>query len=55
MLLGGPPLGARFMDWNFVASTRERIDRARDAWKAQAFPRIPGDDQEFIPYPELHR
>lgn len=55
MLLGGPPLGARLLEWNFVASTRERIDRARDAWKAQAFPRIPGDDQEFIPYPELHR
>jgi redox-sensitive bicupin YhaK (pirin superfamily) len=55
LLLGGPAMGERLMDWNFVASTRDRIDRARDAWKAQAFPRIPGDDQEFIPYPELHR
>jgi redox-sensitive bicupin YhaK (pirin superfamily) len=52
MVLGGPPLdGKRFMDWNFVASTRERIDRARDAWRAQTFPKIPGDDRDFIPYP----
>jgi len=55
LLLGGAPLGPRLIEWNFVASSRERLDRARDAWKAQRFPRIPGDDQEFIPWPDDHR
>jgi len=54
LMLGGPPLGPRFIDWNFVASTRERIDRAREAWKAGAFPVIPTDAVERVPYPELH-
>jgi redox-sensitive bicupin YhaK (pirin superfamily) len=53
LLIGGPPLGERLMDWNFVASTRERLDRARDAWIAQTFPKIPGDDQEYVPYPDF--
>jgi redox-sensitive bicupin YhaK (pirin superfamily) len=52
LLLGGPALPPRFIEWNFVASSRERIVRARDAWKARQFPTIPTDDQEFIPYPE---
>jgi redox-sensitive bicupin YhaK (pirin superfamily) len=52
VLVGGPPLdGKRFMDWNFVSSSRDRIDRAREAWRAQTFPRIPGDDQEYTPLP----
>jgi redox-sensitive bicupin YhaK (pirin superfamily) len=52
VMLGGPPLqGKRFMDWNFVSSSRERIDRARAAWRAREFPAIPGDDQEFVPLP----
>lgn len=55
MLVGGAPMGARIIDWNFVASTKERIDRARDAWKAQTFPQIPDDHDEHIPYPELHQ
>jgi redox-sensitive bicupin YhaK (pirin superfamily) len=55
LVFGGPHLGERLMDWNFVASTRDRLERARDAWKAQTFPKIPGDDQEFVPYPEFKR
>jgi redox-sensitive bicupin YhaK (pirin superfamily) len=55
LVLGGAPLGPRLIEWNFVASSRERLDRARDAWKAQRFPKIPGDDKEFIPWPEDHR
>lgn len=55
IFLGGPAMGARFIDWNFVATTKEAIDRAREAWKAQTFPKIPGDDQEFVPYPDLPR
>lgn len=53
MLIGGPPMGPRFIEWNFVATTRERIAEAREAWQAQTFPKIPGDDREFVPYPEL--
>jgi redox-sensitive bicupin YhaK (pirin superfamily) len=55
LVIGGPHLGERLMDWNFVASTRDRLERARDAWKAQQFPKIPGDDREFVPYPEPRR
>lgn len=51
VLVGGEPLGHRFLSWNFVASTRERIRAAEDAWRAQRFPRIPGET-EFIPLPE---
>jgi redox-sensitive bicupin YhaK (pirin superfamily) len=54
LLLGGAPLGPRLIEWNFVASSRERLDRARDAWKARQFPAIPGDDREFIPWPDDH-
>jgi redox-sensitive bicupin YhaK (pirin superfamily) len=55
LLLGGPPLGRRLIEWNFVASTRERIDAAREAWREQRFPKIPTDDQEFIPLPDTTR
>lgn len=51
LVLGGAPLGTRLIEWNFVASSRDRIDRARDAWRARQFPVIPTDDQEFIPWP----
>ena len=53
MLLGGAPLdGERHVWWNFVSSSRERIDKAAEDWKNGKFPRIPGDDQEFIPLPD---
>lgn len=51
LVLGGPSLGKRFIDWNFVASSVDRIERARRGWKEQTFPKIPGDDQEFVPLP----
>jgi redox-sensitive bicupin YhaK (pirin superfamily) len=51
LALGGAAIGPRFIEWNFVSSQRETIERARDAWKAREFPLIPGDDQEFIPWP----
>lgn len=55
MLLGGEPLdGPRFLWWNFVASTKERIENAKAAWKHQqcdVFPPVPGET-EFIPLPE---
>jgi hypothetical protein len=52
LLLGGAPVdGPRHIWWNFVASSRERIDRAREDWKAQRFAKVPGET-EFIPLPE---
>jgi len=53
MILGGKPLGgARHIWWNFVSSSKERIEKAKDDWLHQRFPRIPGDDNEFIPLPK---
>ncbi|HUJ57437.1 MAG TPA: pirin family protein [Kofleriaceae bacterium] len=54
LVLGGAPLPPRFIEWNFVASSRERIARARDAWKARQFPTIPTDSVELIPWPDDH-
>jgi redox-sensitive bicupin YhaK (pirin superfamily) len=51
VVIGGEPLGHRFVSWNFVASTRERIRSAEDDWRAQRFAQIPGET-EFIPLPE---
>ncbi|MFT3762167.1 MAG: pirin family protein [Pseudoxanthomonas sp.] len=52
MLLGGEPLDApRHLWWNFVSSSRERIEQAKLDWKEGRFGRIPGET-EFIPLPE---
>ncbi|HKC02597.1 MAG TPA: pirin family protein [Sphingomicrobium sp.] len=54
MLMGGGAFATpRHVFWNFVSSSRERINQAKEDWKAQRFPLIPGDDQEFIPLPEI--
>ena len=54
MLLGGQAFSTRrYVFWNFVSSSRDRINQAKDDWKALRFPLIPGDDQEFIPIPEV--
>lgn len=51
MLLGGARFPTpRFIEWNFVASTQERIDRAKDRWASQQFAAVPGE-AEFIPLP----
>jgi redox-sensitive bicupin YhaK (pirin superfamily) len=52
MLLGGAPMGKRYIWWNFVSSSEERIERAKHEWKEGAFPKVPGDEVEFIPLPE---
>jgi hypothetical protein len=52
MVIGGRPLGERHVFWNFVSSSKERIERAKADWKAGRFPKVPGDDVEFIPLPE---
>ncbi len=54
MLLGGGAFATRrYVFWNFVSSSRDRINQAKDDWKAMRFPLIPGDDHEFIPIPEV--
>ena len=54
MLCGGDAFATpRHVWWNFVSSSRERIDEAKRAWKAGEFPKVPGDDKEFIPIPEV--
>jgi redox-sensitive bicupin YhaK (pirin superfamily) len=52
-LLGGVPLdGERHIWWNFVSSSKDRIEQAKEDWKEGRFPKVPGDEAEFIPLPE---
>jgi redox-sensitive bicupin YhaK (pirin superfamily) len=54
MLLGGAPVGdARHIWWNFVSSSKERIEQAKRDWTEGRFGKIPGDDVEFVPLPEI--
>jgi len=52
-LLGGEPLdGPRFIWWNFVSSSKERIEQAKQDWQSNRFGQtVPGDETEFIPLP----
>lgn len=50
-IIGGEHLGQRFIEWNFVSSRQARIEEAKRDWKAGRFPKVPGDDIEFIPLP----
>ncbi len=53
MLLGGAPLeGDRHIYWNFVSSSRERIEEAKRAWRAGEFGTVVGDEHERIPLPD---
>jgi redox-sensitive bicupin YhaK (pirin superfamily) len=51
MLLGGDPVGERFIDWNFVASSRQRIEQAKADWRAGRIKLPDLDNAEFIPLP----
>jgi redox-sensitive bicupin YhaK (pirin superfamily) len=54
MLMGGAAFPTpRHVFWNFVSSSRERINQAKEDWKALRFPLIPGDDEEYIPLPKV--
>ena len=54
MLLGGEAFATRrHVFWNFVSSSRDRINQAKEDWKARRFPLVPGDEEEFIPLPEI--
>jgi redox-sensitive bicupin YhaK (pirin superfamily) len=53
LLLGGAAMdGPRFLFWNFVSSSQERIEQAKADWKAGRFDKVTGDEREFIPLPE---
>jgi redox-sensitive bicupin YhaK (pirin superfamily) len=51
MVVGGEPLGPRHIWWNFVSSSKERIEQGKRDWAEGRFAKVPGDD-EFIPLPE---
>ena len=52
MLIGGEPMdGPRHIWWNFVSSSKDRIDAAKADWRQGRFDTVPGDDTEFIPLP----
>jgi redox-sensitive bicupin YhaK (pirin superfamily) len=52
MLLGGEAFSTkRYVYWNFVSSSRERIEQAKQDWTAGRFALVPGDEEEFIPLP----
>ena len=54
MLLGGEAFTTqRHVWWNFVSSSRERINQAKDDWREGRFPLVPGDSDEFIPIPQI--
>lgn len=52
MLLGGEPLGERFIWWNFVSSRRERIEQAKADWQAGRIALPPNDNAEFVSLPQ---
>lgn len=54
MLLGGEPLGDRYIWWNFVSSRKDRIEQAKEDWKQGRIELPPNDNKEFIPLPEDH-
>jgi redox-sensitive bicupin YhaK (pirin superfamily) len=55
-MIGGAPLdGPRYIWWNFVSSSKERIEHAARDWREARFPKVPGDEVEFIPLAEEPR
>ncbi|MET0747944.1 MAG: pirin family protein [Rhizobium sp.] len=53
MLFGGAALGSkRYIWWNFVSSSKERIEQAKEEWRTGRFDIVPGDEEEFIPLPQ---
>lgn len=51
MLIGGKPMTKRHMYWNFVSSRKDRLEKAKQDWQQGLFPKVPGDEKEFIPLP----
>lgn len=54
MLMGGEAFSTpRHVWWNFVSSSRDRINQAKHDWEGGRFPKVPGDEEEFIPLPRI--
>ncbi len=54
ILLGGAPMdGRRYIWWNFVSSSLDRLKQAAEDWQQRKFPLVPSDEKEFIPLPAL--
>jgi redox-sensitive bicupin YhaK (pirin superfamily) len=54
LLLGGEAFATkRHVWWNFVSSSRDRINQAKDDWTQRRFPLVPGDEEEWIPIPAI--
>jgi Pirin C-terminal cupin domain len=52
-LIGGDPLdGPRYIWWNFVSSSKERIEAMADIWRSGSWAKVPGDEVEFTPAPD---
>ncbi len=53
MVFGGEVMDSRrYIWWNFVSSSKERIEQAKEEWRSRRFDIVPGDAEEFIPLPE---
>ena len=50
-VVGGEPLGHRFIEWNFVSSRKERVEQAKADWQSQRFAKVPGEEHDYIPLP----
>lgn len=55
MVLGGAPIGERFLFWNFVSSSRDRIEQAKEDWRMQRMQLPDGDSAEFTPCRDVRR
>jgi redox-sensitive bicupin YhaK (pirin superfamily) len=55
VVLGGAPVGERHYLWNFVSSSRARLEQAARDWRDGRFPKVPGDEVEYVPWPESLR
>ena len=50
-LIGGEVMSPRHLFWNFASTSKKRIEQAKQDWQAGRFPRVVGDEDEFIPLP----
>ncbi|HSH44185.1 MAG TPA: pirin family protein [Arenicellales bacterium] len=50
-IVGGEHMSHRHIEWNFVSSRRERIEQAIEDWRSGRFAKVPGDEEEYIPFP----
>lgn len=51
-VIGGESLTERHIDWNFVSSSKSRIEQAKTDWRERKFPLVPGDEKAYAPLPK---